>query len=319
MRAWHFTGPGFPLELVDIVDPTPGPGEVLLDVKAAGLCHSDVSIMKGVLDVTSKSPLVLGHEVAGIVSRVGPGVTEVAIGDAVGLAFDRDAAMRGEIDTPGVSRDGGFAMKTIGTSGFLVPIPEGVSFAQAAAGTDAGMTAYHAVKAVGQVGPGMKVGIIGLGGLGLLAARIAVILGAEVYAAEPKVALWSKAQALGVAGCVADVLELQPRQLDVICDFAGRAGTTAGAIEAVRSEGRVVQVGQGVRDATISIHALTLKAVELIGSLGGTGEDIAAVYALIASGQLEPTIETITFDDIPDGLERLKTGSLEGRLVAVYP
>lgn len=318
MKAWHFVAPGTPLELVDITEPIPGEGEVLVDIKAAGLCHSDVSIMKGVLDVTSKSPLVLGHEVAGVVSRIGPGVTGVAVGDRVGLAFDRDAAMRGEIDTPGVSRDGGFTMKTIGKAGFLVPMPEGVSFAQAAAGTDAGMTAYHAVKVAGQVGPGMKVGIIGLGGLGLLAARIAVILGAEVYAADPKASLWPKAQQLGVVDCVADVLELAPHGLDVICDFAGRGTTTAGAIEVVRSEGRVVQVGQAVRDATISIHALTLKAVELIGSLGGTGEDIADIYALIASGQLTPTIEIIGFDDIPAGLERLKVGSLEGRLVAEY-
>lgn len=110
-----------------------------------------------------------------------------------------------------------------------------------------------------------------------------------------------------------------PLRLDVICDFAGRGSTTAGAIEAVRSEGRVVQVGQAVRDATISIHALTLKAVELVGSLGGTGDDIAAVYALIASGQLTPTIETIGFDDIPAGLDRLARGALEGRLVAEYP
>jgi len=319
MKAWHFLGPGQPLERVDIDVPVPGTGEVLVDIKAAGLCHSDVSIMKGVLDVTSKSPLVLGHEVAGIVVQIGPGVEDVAIGDPVGLAFDRAAAMRGEIDTPGVSRDGGFAASVIGKTGFLVPIPAGVSFAQAAAGTDAGMTAYHAIKVAGRVGPGMKVGIVGLGGLGLLAARIAVILEAEVYAAEPKEDLWQKARSIGVADCFADVLEMAPLRLDVICDFAGRGSTTAGAIEAVRSEGRVVQVGQAVRDATISIHALTLKAVELVGSLGGTGDDIAAVYALIASGQLNPTIEAIGFDDIPAGLDRLARGALEGRLVAEYP
>jgi propanol-preferring alcohol dehydrogenase len=194
----------------------------------------------------------------------------------------------------------------------LTPIPDRVSFEQAAAGTDAGKTSYRAVKVAGEVEQGTRVGIIGLGGLGLLGARIAVILGAEVFAAEPKEQVWSKALELGVTNCFADVSELAPLKLDVIIDFAGVGTTTAGAIEAVRPEGRVVQVGLARREATISIHSLALMAVHLVGSVGGTGEDIAAVYELIASGQLSPEIGVISFEEIPDGLERHKAGTVEG-------
>jgi D-arabinose 1-dehydrogenase-like Zn-dependent alcohol dehydrogenase len=207
-------------------------------------------------------------------------------------------------------------MKTIGKVGFMVPIPAGVSFEQAAAGTDAGMTSYHAIKIAGEVKRGTKLGIIGLGGLGLIGARIAVILGADVFAVERKRHVWPKALDLGVAQCFETVSELAPFKLDVIVDFAGAGATTADAIEAVRPEGRVVQVGQACREATISIHALTLKAVHLVGSLGGTGEAIAAELDLIASGQLSPTIGVISFDEIPAGLERLRKGDVEGRLVA---
>jgi alcohol dehydrogenase, propanol-preferring len=317
MKAWHFLDSHNPLVLVDLDEPVPGEGEVVVNVRAAGLCHSDVSIMKGVLRVHTKTPIVLGHEVAGVVSQLGQGVTGVKIGDKVGLVSNRASMLSGgPIDCPGVSRDGGYATKTIGRVGFMVPIPDGVSFEQAAAGTDAGKTSYRAVKVVGDVKPGTRVGIIGLGGLGLVGARIAVILGAEVFAAELKREVWPKAMNLGVTQCFERVCELAPLKLDVIVDFAGAATTTADAIEAVRPEGRVVQVGQASREATISLHSLTLKAVHLVGSLGGTGEDIAAVYDLIARGQLSPTISVISFDAIPEGLERLRSGTVEGRLVA---
>jgi alcohol dehydrogenase, propanol-preferring len=317
MKAWHFLDSHNPLVLVDVDEPVPAEGEVVVAVRAAGLCHSDVSIMKGVLQVHTKTPIVLGHEVSGVVSRVGAGVADVQIGDKVALVSNRASMLSGgPVDCPGVSRDGGYAMKTIGKVGFMVPIPHGVSFEQAAAATDAGKTSYHAVKVAGEVRRGTRIGIIGLGGLGLIGARIAVILGAEVFAAEPKRRVWPMAADLGVIQCFESVSELAPFKLDVIVDFAGAGTTTADAIEAVRPEGRVVQVGQACREATISIHALTLKAVHLVGSLGGTGEDIAAVLDLIASGQLSPTIGVISFDEIPAGLERLRKGDVEGRLVA---
>lgn len=141
MRAWQFFNPQRPLALVEIDEPTPAEGEVVLDIKAAGLCHSDVTVMEGPgMAWLKKTPVVLGHEVAGVVTRLGPGVTEVKLGDRVGLVWGGSAD-----DCPGVSRDGGYAEKTIGKVGFMVPIPDEVTFEQAAAGTDAGMSSHSAV------------------------------------------------------------------------------------------------------------------------------------------------------------------------------
>lgn len=312
MKAWNFTGVGEPLVLVDLPDPEPGPGQVVVDVRAAGLCHSDVGFLDGTLTaMLVRTPIVLGHEVAGIVSAVGPGVEEFAVGDRVGIAGLG-------LDAPGIVADGGFAERTKGKVEQLVRLPEGVSFAQGAAGTDAGQTSHHAVVTVGGARAGMRVGIVGLGGLGLTGARIAVLAGAQVHAAEIAEDVWPRARELGVTSCVRDVSELAGLDLDLIVDFAGFGTTTAGAVEVVRPGGTVVQVGMGRAEATISTSTLVTHQVHLVGSLGGSKADVEAVYVLVASGRLEMAVTPIGFEDVPDGLRRLEEGGVRGRLVAQF-
>jgi alcohol dehydrogenase, propanol-preferring len=200
----------------------------------------------------------------------------------------------------------------------LIPIPGRVSFAQAAAGTDAGKTARHAVKCRGRVARGERVGVIGLGGIGQVAARLAVLEGAEVFVAEPRDTLWPLARELGVIDTVRSVEELAEAQLDTIIDLAGTGTTTRRAVAAVRPEGTVVQVGLASLEATISTRDLVTRQVSLVGSSGGSRQDIADVYALMAEGALAPRLPTIGFDDIPEGLRRVRAGIVVGRLVATY-
>lgn len=312
MKAWQFTATGAPLELRDVPEPVAGPGEVVVEIRAAGLCHTDVGVMTDPLwrAQLATVPLTLGHEVAGVVVEIGPGVDGVDMGARVGINPLSATA-------PGFGRDGGYSLRAVARAEDLVPIPETVSFAQGAAGTDAGMTSYHAVVVEGQVGAGSKVGIVGLGGLGQLGAAFALGVGADVYVAEVNAAVWPLARELGAREVVKDVLDLKAFQPDVIVDFAGFGTTTAGAIEAVRPGGRVVQVGMGTLEATISTNTLILNTVTLVGSKGGTNADIAAVYDLFASGTVDPLLTTIGFEEIPDGLDRLRVGGVAGRLVAV--
>lgn len=312
MRAWQFTGAGEPLQLVELPAPTPGPGQVVVDVRAAGLCHSDVGFVDGhIAWMLEQMPIVLGHEVAGVVSALGDGVTGFAVGDRVGIAGDG-------LDAPGIVLDGGFGEQCIGKVEQLVPIPDSVSFVQAASGTDAGMTSYHAVQVVGGVAAGYKVGIIGLGGLGLTGARIAVVAGAEVYAAEIDGTKHAAGLAAGVTAVVSDAKELATYELDVIVDFAGFGTTTAAAVEAIAPGGRIVQVGLGAAEMTISNQALVTKQISLVGSLGGKKADTEAVYRLMADGDLEIVAEAIPFDGIAVGIDRLREGGVHGRLVATY-
>lgn len=312
MKAWQFTNTHEPLTLADVPEPRPGPGEVLIDIKAAGLCHSDVGLLEdeGWLQTLAKRPITIGHEVAGVIAELGAGVSGWTVGDRVGICPTTAAG------APGYVRDGGFSYKTVTPAISLVRIPEGVSFVQGAAGTDAGMTSHHAVIANGQAGQGSTVGIIGFGGLGQIGARVAVLAGADVYVAEVNERVWQSARDAGVKDVKKSIKDFAGVNFDVIVDFAGFGTTTAEAIDVVGIGGRVVQVGMGRLEATISTASLILRKVTLIGSQGGTKEDVEGVYRYLATGKLTPTITQITFNEIPDGIDRLKRGEVVGRLVA---
>jgi propanol-preferring alcohol dehydrogenase len=313
MLGWEFRGVGEALALVERPTPTPGVGEVVLEVKAAGLCHSDVGVLRdpGWSDVITRMPIIMGHEIAGVVAAVGPSTLGVAVGDRVGVC-----PLGPSGSEPGYNRDGGFATHAIVPAVDLVPIPPHVEYEDAAVGVDAGATSYRAVVTVGCVGPGTRVGIIGLGGLGHFGARIAVLTGADVFACDRSPRARSLAPQLGVQSVVATVPELAAFGLDVIIDFAGLGTTTADAMQAVSPGGRVVLVGMGALTATISTRELISRQVTLIGSLGATPEDVRVVYSHIATGDLTPEKEHIAFEEIPSGLERLAAGQVRGRLVA---
>lgn len=313
MKAWQFTTTHAPLVLAEVPEPRARPGEVVVDVRAAGLCHTDVGVLEdeGWLSTLVRTPITMGHEVAGVVSAVGEGVTEFTTGDRVGICPTTP------LGAPGFNYDGGFGEQVVVGEDALVRIPANVSFALGAAGTDAGMTSHHAVVANGQVTAGTRVGIIGLGGLGQIGARVAVLAGAEVYVAEVNEKVWPLAREIGAKDVKPSIAAFKDVGLDVVVDFAGFGTTTAEAIETVRVGGRVVQVGMGRLEATISTKALILGQVTLIGSNGGTKEDVQGVYDHFASGQLAPAVTEIGFDEIPEGLERLARGEVVGRLVAV--
>jgi propanol-preferring alcohol dehydrogenase len=310
MRAWWFTGANEPLQLVEREDPRPGPGQAVVAVRAAGLCHSDVGCLDGTITaLMPKVPLVLGHEVAGVVAELGPGVSGFDVGDRVLISGPEEFI-------PGWTADGGYATACLAMAEGLVRLPPTVNFVQGATATDAGSTSYGAVMRSGAVQAGQKVGIVGLGGLGMTGARIAVLNGAEVYAAEPRTEVWPLAKEQGVVEVVDDVRGLAPYDLDLIVDFAGFGTTTAGAITAVRAGGLVVQVGLGHNEATISTAALTSRMVTLRGHRGGSAGIVEEVLAHMSAGDLTIQATTVGFDDIPDALDRLGRGGVIGRIVA---
>lgn len=311
MKAWLFTGAHQPLELIERDNPRPGQGEVLIEVHGSGLCHSDVGRMDGTLTpfMPKKPPIILGHEIAGVVIETGPGVADYAPGDRVVASGTQEYC-------PGRNSDGGYATHCLLPVHSLLRLPDTVSFIQGAAATDAGQTSHHAVVVAGELRPGMRVGIVGLGGLGMTGARIAVLGGAEVYGAEPRREAWEAARKQGVREVVEDADQLAQYDLDLIVDFAGFGETTAGAVRAVRPGGRVVLVGLGRTEALIPTMPLVAKSVTLRGSGGGRPDDTASVLGHMAKGDLTIEASAIGFDDIPEGLERLQRGGVVGRIVA---
>ena len=316
MRAWQFNSPEDGLKYVDVDPPIPGPGEVLIDVEAAGMCHSDVQIVNGHGDAwLHKRPIILGHEVAGTVRGLGGGVNDIAIGDRVAVALPAPPIeQRDFVNGVGRGFDGGFAEQAVSSRANIVAIPDGVPFTHAAAATDSIATAYHAVISEAGAGATSTIAIIGLDGLGLSAVQIAKARGATVYGVDINSSVLDSAREQGAIDCFSDIREV-PGSVDAVVDFAGMGSTIAAAVAAVKLGGRIV-VGSGVPEVTIDIQPLITNNVALRGSLGASVDDLEAVLDLLAKKELVPVIEEVSFAEIPDALKRLEVGQVRGLLVA---
>lgn len=310
MKGWVFTKTHEPLVLKEVDTPHALPNTVIIDVKAAGLCHTDVTVLDdpGWMSLM-KPPVILGHECAGIISEVGENVSDYQVGDRVGVCPT--------FVSPGFKIDGAYAPKMRIPASELIKLPDNVSFIQGAAATDAGMTSHHALFEVGQAKKGMKVGIIGIGGLGEFGSNMAAATGCDVMIADPKPESQEFAKKLGINKIYSDVLEMESEQPELIVDFAGFGTTTANALTAVKEDGTVVVVGMGKLHADISTENMIIKRLKLLGSNGGDKKDIAAVYHYFEEGQLHPTLNTISFEDIGKGIDDLRAGKVNGRLIAV--
>ncbi|VXC11814.1 zinc-binding dehydrogenase [Citricoccus sp. K5] len=317
MKAWQFVGTDKPLELNDVAEPKAGPGQVVVDVKASGVCHSDVTTIDdpGWMALFRHGlPRTMGHESAGVISEVGEGMDHWKVGDRVGLApvmSDGDALGYGKWD-------GGFAPRMLATDDNLVALPDEVAFDLGAMATDAGLTSYHAMMAVGGAKKGMKVGVIGLGGLGYIGARAAALVGAEVYGAEINPETRKLADEIGLAGVADSIDTFKDLGLDLIVDYAGFGTTTSAAIETLAEFGTLVQVGMGRLESTINTYPLIVNQLSIKGSKSGTKEDLAGIYELMRSGQLNPPINHITHADIPEAIDKLRVGGVVGRFIAMY-
>ncbi|SDB79941.1 alcohol dehydrogenase, propanol-preferring [Raineyella antarctica] len=316
MRAWQFVGTNQPLEANEVPEPHARPGTVVVDVKAAGVCHSDVTALDdpGWMPLFPTLPRTMGHENAGVISEVGEGMEHWKVGDRVGLApvmSDGDALGYGQWD-------GGFAPKLLATDDNLVRLPDAVPFDLGAMATDAGLTAYHAMMTTGGCKAGMKVGVIGLGGLGYIGARVAVLTGAEVYGAEVSPTTRELAGEIGLADVADSITAFTDKGLDLIVDYAGFGTTTAQGVETLAEFGTFVQVGMGRLEATINTYPLIIKQLTIRGSKSGTKEDLAGIYELMESGKLNPPMNRITHADIPGAIDKLRAGGVVGRFIAIY-
>ena len=313
MRGWQFTKTHVAPKLIEKEDPKAKDGWVVIDVKAAGLCHSDVAALEqeSWMSLITAAPCIFGHECAGVISEVGKSVTDFKIGDRVGVCpIDPNTGL-----AIGYAYDGGYATKCAVPASSLVHIPDGVSFIQGAAATDAGATAYHALFTEGKAKKGMKVGIIGIGGLGQFAARMAVLAGCEVYAVDTNPNARSLAKKIGCKKVYDNASKLSVIRPDLIVDYAGFKNTVKDATAAVKTRGTVVLVGMGVSQFELDTITMITNQVTLIGSNGSIPADVAGVYEYFKKG-LNPELTPIPFEEIDKGLEDLKAGKIKGRLVA---
>ena len=343
MRALQLTKPSV-LELVEIPDPTPGPGEVLVRVAGAGLCHSDLHVLHLPFEVF-KLPLTLGHEISGHVESVGAGVTGWTGGEAVlvHLAWGcgtcrqcvagRDNACaafgrHGTPPAPGLGPQGGMAELVVVPARHLVSI-EGLDPVTSAPLADAGLTPYHAIAAeLHRLVPGSTAVAIGVGGLGHMGVQLLeAMTPATVVAVDLDQAKLDVARKLGAEhaftsdAAAAGVLELTGGYgADVVFDFAGVQPTLDVARGCVAPTGaiRIVGLGGGSFAYPAAGDGFQLPwGVSVTRAYGGTRRDLDEVVALARTGQLHVECEQHPLADGVEVFGRLERGEVAGRAVLV--
>jgi propanol-preferring alcohol dehydrogenase len=342
MRAVRLTAWERPAQICRVPRLAPGPGEVLLRVDAAGLCHSDLHLMRWPTgSLPYELPFTLGHEVAGTVLELGPGATGFDVSESVivygpwGCGVCRWCSRGSEhlcerrAMTPGggcgLGRDGGLAEELIVPSPrLLVPLGD-LDPVAAAPLADAGLTPYHAIRrALALLVPGSSAVVIGVGGLGHVAVQLLRALSpARIVVVDTR----EDALELGLS-CGADVSvaaeDATPAALRraaggpiaLVLDCVGVDATLRLAGEAVSPGGHLSMIGMGGGALSMRLGSVPMETPVVISNWG-TRVELAAVVALAAAGAVEVEVERVALDEVPAAYERLGAGGVRGRLVAV--
>jgi propanol-preferring alcohol dehydrogenase len=302
MRALRLVAAGTPLLEVELPDPEPGPGEVVVRVAAAGICRSDTHYRAGVPKLPPL-PRVLGHEIAGTIASVGAGVA-LAAGDRVALHYqvacaDCDACVVGDDrfcssgEMLGNHRDGGYAEYVLVPERNAVVLPDGIDPAHAAVMMCSSVTALHALRKA-RLGPGERVAVFGAGGLGMSAIQLARALGASaVYAVDIDAGRLELAAGFGALPIDASredpVVALQSAGgMDVAVELVGFAATTLQAVRSLRPQGRAAIAGLTGEDTEINVYDdLMSREGELIGVMDHTLSEVEEVLDLARGGSLQ--------------------------------
>jgi propanol-preferring alcohol dehydrogenase len=265
VRLMHLNSP---LVDDDLPEPAAGPGEVVVAIRAAGICHSDAHYRAGGGSVTL--PLTPGHEIAGIIAGTDQRVALHYLHD--------DGRMLGK------EVDGGYAERIAIPGANAVPIPDGVSFEAAAVMMCSTATAWHALRLAG-LRAGESVAIIGFGGLGASAVQLAKVLGADrVFAVDRVPEKLEMAKSFGAIAAGAGEL----RDIDVALDFAGHPATTLQALRSLRRGGRIMIVAINLRDLAIDPYRDVLaNERHIIGVADHTREELVELLDLARRGEID--------------------------------
>src|ERR1700674_2634359 len=324
---------GEPLVVREVPIPKPGPGQGLVEVFATGVCHTDLHAVDGDWPVKPTLPFIPGHEGAGVVVALGPGVTHLKEGDRVGTAWlfsacgHCDYCLAGwetlcpEQQNSGYSVHGSFAEHALGQADYLGRLPKNVSFVDAAPILCAGVSTYKGWRMT-EARPGEWVVISGVGGLGHVAVQYAKAMGLHVAAIDIGPDKMQLARNLG-AEITVDAKQEDPVQV-IQKKIGGAHGVLVTAVSLpafkqaigmLRRGGTCVLNGLPPGEFPVSIFDLVLTGQTVRDSIVGTRLDLEESLAFAADGKVKATIETLPLESINDVFSRLKKGQVNGRVV----
>jgi len=340
MKALYFNqhGERDVLEYGDLPDPRPGPGEVLVEIRAAALNHLDIWVRRGWPGLKLVMPHVGGSDGAGVVAALGAGVSGVEVGERVvidpGISTVEDEWTRRGLDSlsPGYQilgehRTGTLAERIVVPASNVVPIPDGFGWVEACAPLLAGLTAWRMLIGCGQVKPGESVLIVGAGGgVNSMAIQIAKLAGAVVYALTSTPEKMRRATELGADQVLnysedrewsKTILGLTMRRgVDVVVDNVGQA-TIVNSIRSLAPGGRLLSVGNtsGFK-AEIDLRYLFARQIRWIGSTTGSHQDFRDVLNLIWKRRLRSVVDRVfPLREAKEAIGLLEDGHQFGKVV----
>ena len=338
MKAAVLNQFGAPLAIEQVPTPTPADDEVLIQLEACGVCHSDLSIIDGELAAfraAAKPRVIPGHEAVGRIVERGKAVTHLALGQRVGVAWlyqscgvcepcregNENLCRRGVVT--GLMVDGGYAEFMKAKASHAIPVPDTLGAEEAAPLFCAGVTVYRALRNAGTA-PGQRVAVFGVGGLGHLAVQVAKAMGAEVIGLDVSNEKLALAMELGASSVLlasdADALKGLAKAGGVHVAIVTSSVNAAfdAAMTVLRPTGTLAVVGLPATPLSFPALALVGREIRVIGSAVGTRDDLRAVLDMAASGKLKCRTEAQPLEQINQVLDRMRGGGIYGRVVLRY-
>ena len=327
---------GEPLRIEEVPVPTPGPGQILVSIKASGVCHTDLHAADGDWPVKPTLPFIPGHEGVGFVAAAGSGVTNVKEGDRVGVPWLYTACgycehcqsgwetLCHDQQNTGYSVNGAYAEYVLADPNYVGHLPQQIAFDEIAPILCAGVTVYKGIR-VTDTRPGQWLAISGIGGLGHVAVQYAIAMGLHVVAvdvSEDKLAL---ARELGAHLAIdasktdpAAVIQKEIGGVHGVLVTAVSRSAFAQALGMVRRGGTVALNGLPPGDFPLPIFSTVLNGITVRGSIVGTRRDLQESLDFAAEGKVRAHIQRERLDNINTVLTDLRNGNVDGRMVLTF-
>jgi alcohol dehydrogenase, propanol-preferring len=324
-----------PLAIEEVDPPKPTAEEVLIEVEACGVCHSDLHVADGdwpQLTRIVKKPLILGHEIVGRVVENGAAVGNLKVGDRVGVPWlhwscgECDFCREGNENLcarqkiTGVTVDGGYAEFMKAPASHAVAIPDNLSSREAAPLFCAGVTVYRALK-LAKISRGQRLAVFGIGGLGHIAVQIGRALGAEVAAIDVSDEKLALAKTLGASHAFNTATTDVPKKFREIGGVHAALVTSAAkaaydtAFYCVRPSGTLLIVGLPSEDICFPPILMAAREIRMQASSVGTRQDLQEILALAAEQRVKCEVSARPLAQVNEVLGQLRRGKISGRIV----
>ncbi len=336
-KALQKTGPQEPYRVVEIERRSPRADDVVIDIKAAGICHSDIHTIRNEWG-QAHFPLTVGHEIAGVVSEIGSEVTKFKVGDRVGVGClvnscgeceqcqsgAENNCLKGAVgtynskDVDGSITQGGYAQQITVNQNFVLNIPDALEFDVAAPLLCAGITTYSPL-ARWNVQPGQKVAILGLGGLGHMGVQIAVAMGADVTVLSRTLKKADQAAELGAIRTLATseegFFENHRGEFDLILNTISASVDLGSYLSLLKPRGIMSVVGLPPEELSLHMHSIISGGKVLTGNNIGGIPETQEMLNFCAEHGIGAVIEKVGVNEVDEAYDRVVAGDVHFRVV----